>query len=60
MTCESCNREIPAKRLAAVPNARYCVSCQSSRDEYSKPPAHVMAELSEADDVTRIREEGWM
>ena len=59
MKCESCYEEIPAKRLAAVPNARFCVGCQSSRDEYIRPPAHVMAALSEEDDMTRVREEGW-
>ena len=27
-TCLSCDQEIPAKRLKAVPWARYCVACQ--------------------------------
>ena len=58
--CLNCLEEIPIKRLKHVPYAKYCVNCQAHRDEYRKPPAHVMAELSEADDVTRIREEGWL
>ena len=56
MRCEACYEEIPAKRLAAVPSARYCVSCQSSRDKYVEPPAHAMAALSEEDGVTRWEE----
>lgn len=58
MRCESCYEEIPRKRLAAVPNARYCVQCQPAPAKYV-PPAHVMAALSEDDDMTRVREEGW-
>ncbi|MDQ3799470.1 MAG: TraR/DksA family transcriptional regulator [Acidobacteriota bacterium] len=27
-TCQNCNKEIQAKRLAAIPWARYCLSCQ--------------------------------
>jgi DnaK suppressor protein len=30
--CEECDREIPAKRLDAVPWARRCVSCQEATD----------------------------
>ncbi len=31
-TCESCRRQIPKKRIAALPFARYCVNCQSSNE----------------------------
>lgn len=30
--CEECDREIPARRLKAVPWARRCVSCQEVTD----------------------------
>ena len=30
--CEHCGREIGWKRLAAVPNARFCVRCQERYD----------------------------
>jgi hypothetical protein len=30
--CAGCDTEIPAIRLKAKPNARFCVSCQSSQD----------------------------
>ena len=30
--CLACEREIPAKRLKAVPWARYCVACQEEMD----------------------------
>jgi DnaK suppressor protein len=26
--CEECERKIPIKRLKAIPDARYCISCQ--------------------------------
>lgn len=26
--CEECGKEIPEKRLRAVPDTRYCVKCQ--------------------------------
>jgi DnaK suppressor protein len=28
-SCQNCNKEINAKRLAAIPWARYCLDCQS-------------------------------
>ena len=31
--CEECDLEIPAARLQVVPNARYCVFCQSVHDK---------------------------
>ena len=31
--CLSCNKKIPAKRLNAVPYAKYCVQCQSEEDK---------------------------
>lgn len=30
--CLACERDIPAKRLKAVPWARYCVACQEEMD----------------------------
>lgn len=30
--CSICNRPIPTKRLAAVPETTRCVPCQSARD----------------------------
>jgi DnaK suppressor protein len=30
--CESCEEEIPARRLALVPHATLCVACQGRRD----------------------------
>ena len=27
--CEECEEEIPIKRLKAIPDARYCISCQA-------------------------------
>ena len=30
--CEECGEEIPAARRKALPGARTCVACQSSRD----------------------------
>ena len=31
-TCEECDIIIPEARLAIVPNAKYCVHCQSLQD----------------------------
>ena len=31
--CLDCDEEIPARRLAAVPNAKYCVLCQRSHED---------------------------
>lgn len=28
-SCESCNKKIPRSRLKVIPQARYCVDCQS-------------------------------
>jgi DnaK suppressor protein len=33
--CESCGGEIPAERLAAVPDTTMCVPCQSKRERRS-------------------------
>lgn len=33
MTCQDCDEPIPAKRLAAKPDALYCVVCQQAHDE---------------------------
>lgn len=30
--CQNCGDAIPVARLAAVPNARYCVACQSKHE----------------------------
>jgi DnaK suppressor protein len=27
--CESCNKKIPKERLKVIPQARYCIACQS-------------------------------
>lgn len=34
-TCQGddCHAEIPLKRLAAVPDAKYCVTCQAGMDK---------------------------
>jgi len=34
--CEECGEDIPIKRLAAVPSARYCVHCQDLIDRTNK------------------------
>ncbi|MBU0755691.1 MAG: TraR/DksA family transcriptional regulator [Planctomycetes bacterium] len=31
--CESCECDIPKPRLKALPYARYCVKCQSEKEE---------------------------
>ena len=31
--CEECEQEIPEARRRAVPGVRYCVACQSARDD---------------------------
>ncbi len=47
--CTRCHERIPAKRLAAVPKARYCLACQPLYDDYVKPPDSVMAVMGEGD-----------
>ena len=32
--CEQCGEEIPKKRLEIIPNAEYCVRCQSRKDVF--------------------------
>ncbi|NND44147.1 MAG: DksA/TraR family C4-type zinc finger protein [Xanthomonadales bacterium] len=32
-SCEACGEQIPQARREAVPGVRYCVSCQSERDQ---------------------------
>ena len=34
--CLSCDKKIPAKRLTALPYAKYCIKCQS-KEENHKP-----------------------
>ena len=36
-SCESCGTSIERKRLAAVPWARYCRTCQESEEELNGP-----------------------
>jgi DnaK suppressor protein len=31
--CEECEEEIPIKRLKAIPDARYCISCQAEMEK---------------------------
>ena len=31
--CEECEEEIPIQRLKAVPDARYCISCQTEMEK---------------------------
>ncbi len=47
--CTRCHERIPAKRLAAVPGATRCTSCQARYDDYVKPPDSVMAVMGEGD-----------
>jgi len=47
--CAECEEPISAKRLLAVPGARYCRDCQSHFDVYNQPPAHVLAARAESD-----------
>ena len=35
--CEQCERDIPAKRLNALPWARHCVACQEALDRQQTP-----------------------
>lgn len=48
-TCLDCEREIPANRLAARPDAQYCCACQTARDLYiteaDVPGMAVMGEI---------------
>jgi len=37
--CVSCGREIPLKRLQAVPWSPYCVSCQEQAEQAGRPAA---------------------
>lgn len=32
-TCEECEEDIPVKRLKAIPDARYCISCQAELEK---------------------------
>lgn len=36
--CETCEEQIPPKRLEAVPWAAYCVTCQEMRDQQITAP----------------------
>lgn len=58
-TCASCNKPIPPARLAAMPNAVYCVPCQSLCDVYLTPPDYAMGTGGEGDDETRVIEQAW-
>ena len=31
--CEACEEEIPIERLKAIPDARYCISCQAQLEK---------------------------
>jgi DnaK suppressor protein len=31
--CEECEEEIPIKRLKAIPDARYCITCQAEMEK---------------------------
>ncbi|WP_083455672.1 TraR/DksA family transcriptional regulator [Desulfosarcina cetonica] len=31
--CEACEEEIPINRLKAIPDARYCISCQAQLEK---------------------------
>jgi hypothetical protein len=42
--CQKCGQEIPARRLAAVPDARYCIQCQVDKDEPVRVPESVMVD----------------
>lgn len=35
--CRECGEEIPARRLAQVPGAECCVSCQNEREGRGRP-----------------------
>lgn len=43
--CEGCEQEIPAKRLNAVPWARYCVRCQEMADQQGAEEFHHDAQV---------------
>jgi Prokaryotic dksA/traR C4-type zinc finger len=66
MNCADCGLEIPAKRLAALKGAPIlrCIRCQeyaeaSGKVRFRPPHTLMLAVPSEADDMTRVREEGW-
>ena len=59
MNCHSCHSPIHPKCLAAVPNAKYCLNCQSKRDEKIIPFDSAIAICGEADDSIRVVESGW-
>ena len=31
--CESCEEEIPIKRLRAIPDAKFCIACQTQMEK---------------------------
>ena len=39
--CMSCDKELPARRLAAIPWATMCAACQTAAEEEEKGPAEV-------------------
>src|SRR5512142_436886 len=43
--CESCDESIAAKRLDAVPWARYCVHCQDSLDSGPNPASRSVTRM---------------
>ena len=59
MNCASCHDQIPPKRLAAVPNTRFCLTCQSKRDKKIIPLDSAIAICGESDDSVRVVESGW-
>lgn len=49
--CEDCGAVIPKKRLAAKPDARYCVDCQAA---YDPVPVAFFKSGEKLDDVTDL------
>jgi DnaK suppressor protein len=49
-TCEFCRHEIPIERLESLPQARYCLPCESRRvtSPVAVPPCVTLQEVSRA------------
>lgn len=58
--CADCGEPIPAKRLAAVPLARYCRPCQEAHDRrVTAESCAGMAVMGEMDDAWTAMAGGW-
>ncbi len=58
-TCQDCYEQIPAKRLLAIPDARYCVQHQAEYDVFLGSSrlgtALAIGAVFHADDISDLR-----